>query len=69
MVSKNITSLKHKLYEKSVNLTLRVYENWILPPGVKTSLKDTKLKEFRDRRKLLNPYQRDQIITSSINSE
>jgi hypothetical protein len=42
-------------------MTLRFYERWILPQdtmnGVpRVSLREIKLREFRDRKKLLNPY-------------
>ena len=32
------------------------------------SLKELKLREFRDRKALLNPYKRDQLISSAANS-
>ena len=57
-------TIKQKLYEYSVQQTLKVYENWVLPrtnlDGVKrVSLREVKLREFRDRKKLLNPYQKE----------
>ena len=63
MVSKlSGSAIKDRLYAKSVNVTLNFYEKYVLPKGLKESLKDIKLKEFRERKKLLNPYQRDQLI-------
>ena len=52
--------------------TLIFYERWILPqpwqhPSGKdrVSIKELKLREFRERRKLLNPYQKEQLIASA----
>ena len=58
------TSIKQKLYNTSVNCTLYLYERWILPQtnidgGKRISLREIKLREFRDRKKLLNPYQKE----------
>ena len=38
-------------------------------PDKRTSIKELKLREFRDRKKLLNPYTRDQLMQSSANPE
>ena len=52
-------SFKTKLYDKAVLKTLNVYEKWFLPPNKnRKSLIDIKKDEFRDRKKLLNPYQK-----------
>lgn len=32
-------------------------------------LKELKLREFRDRKKLLNPYQKEQLLATSSNSD
>ena len=48
--------LSERIYDKSVDVTLKFYESWIIPKGQTISLRDLKLKEFNDRRKLLNPY-------------
>lgn len=53
---KSTTTIKDYLYDKAVEKTLKYYERWVLPKGQLTSLRDIKLKEFNDRRKLLNPY-------------
>lgn len=57
-------TIKQRLYEFSVEQTLKVYEKWILPRtnldgGKRISLKEIKLREFRDRKKMLNPYQKE----------
>jgi hypothetical protein len=56
-------SLKSRSYDLAVDYTLRFYERWILPQPWhhstakdRISLRELKLKEFRERRKLLNPY-------------
>ena len=50
----------------AVDYTLKFYERWVLPqpwhlPAAKerVSLKELKLREFRERKKLLNPYQKE----------
>jgi len=57
-------SLRDKVYDKAVAITLRIYESWVIPPQ-KRSLKDVKLQEFRDRKKLLNPYTKDAALQQS----
>jgi len=72
----SVANLRERLYDKSVDLTLRFYERWVLPqswwnnygPEQRVSLKELKLREFRDRKALLNPYKRDQLISSAVNS-
>ena len=60
------------MYDYAVDKTLIIYERWILPqpwhhPSGKdrVSIKELKLREFRERRKLLNPYQKEQLIASA----
>jgi hypothetical protein len=64
MVSKylSLKPLKTKLYDKAVDITLKFYESVVLPPGHNVSLKNLKLKEYRDRKKLLHPYERETLI-------
>jgi hypothetical protein len=65
--TKGQATLTSKLYDKSVDLTLHFYERWVLPqewwhgmgPSKRPSIKELKLREFRDRKKLLNPYTKD----------
>lgn len=54
---KPFAAFKELAYDKSVDMTLKVYERWVLPQDVKlTPLRDIKVKEFMTRRKLLNAY-------------
>ena len=66
----NIVKLYRRVYDRSVFRVLNFYESWILP-DMKTggfnatyrpTLKQIKLKEFRERKKLLNPYSREQMV-------
>ena len=36
-------------------------------PDKSLSIKELKLREFRDRKTLLNPYQKEQLISASQN--
>ena len=61
-----ITRLRARAYDKAVDFTLRFYERYVLPRGEwwaeadkRVSLRELKVREFRDRRKLLNPYQKE----------
>lgn len=56
-------TLKSRLYNLSVDYTLKFYERYVLPQPSKwaaakdrVGLREIKLREFRDRKKLLNPY-------------
>ena len=69
--------MRGALYRRAVNSTLRFYESWILP-DMKTggwvaksrlSLKEAKLAEFRLKKKLLNPYERDLLLDSANQEE
>ncbi len=59
--------LQSRLYDASVAQTLKLYERYVLPQewwhgmneSKRISLRELKVKEFRDRKKLLNPYQKD----------
>ena len=65
-----VVQLYRRYYDKAVLRALYVYEGWILPDmknggftsTSRQSLYQTKLKEFRERKKLLNPYSREQMI-------
>ena len=50
--------------------TIHLYESYILPPHSKrVSLLDIKKQEFRERKKLLNPILREQLLDSSTEEE
>eukprot|EP00347_Sterkiella_histriomuscorum_P008809 403343668 len=67
---KPYATFKEVGYDKAVDLTLKFYEKWVLPQDVKLgSLRDIKNKEFLVRRKLLNAYQKDQLLQSSSDAE
>jgi len=56
-------TLSQRLYAFSVEMTLRFYERWILPQETmngspRISLKEIKLKEFRDRKSYSIPIKR-----------
>ena len=66
-----------KLYKGAINLTLRFYESWILPSSVVRqdfgkgleSLHTIKLKEFRERKALLNPYTQQKMLEEGSTTE
>ena len=68
---------KNRLYDRAVNATLHLYESWILPCPVTygfqstklISLREAKLIEFRERKKLLNPYERPMLLESASQEE
>ncbi len=72
-----MNKLYRKLYDKTVYRTLTLYENWILPDMAnggflntsRMTLKQAKLREFREKKKLLNPYERDMIISAANQEE
>ena len=65
-----MNSLYRKGYNKAIGFTIRYYEKWILPDIEKSgfsgpslpSLRELKLREFRERKKLLNPYEKDILV-------
>jgi hypothetical protein len=67
---KSLSNIRERIYDGSVDLTLRFYERYMLPQGWwhgmgpegRVSIKELKIREFRDRKKLLNPYQKEQLI-------
>lgn len=61
--------IKERAYDKAVSVTLKLYEKWILPPNQKISLKELKLQEYRDRKKLLHPYQKEELLSKSTPDE
>jgi len=53
-----------------VQKTIHLYESYILPPHSKrVSLLDIKKQEFRERKKLLNPILKEQLLDSSTEEE
>ena len=49
-----------KIYQRAVGKTLHFYETYMLPQGIKRkSLLELKRQEFDDRKRLLNPYQKE----------
>ena len=69
--------VKERAYDTAVARTLQLYENWILPcpktggfqAQTRVSLREAKLREFREKKSLLNPYERDALIGSSSQEE
>lgn len=58
--------MKQRAYDKSVNLTLSFYENWVLPPHQnRKSLLSLKKEEFRTRKNLLNPISKSKLLEDS----
>ena len=65
-----------KIYDKSVRLTLRFYEGWILPSGGQhdyfrslKSLQQVKIDEFNEKKKLLNPYSKQKMLEEESQPE
>ena len=64
---------RERAYDAAVAKTLHFYEGWILPcpkmdgfqKQTRISLREAKLREFREKKKLLNPYERDMLLESS----
>ena len=52
----SISDLRERIYDKAVAVTLNFYEKYVLPQDQTQSLRQLKLQEFRDRKKMLNPY-------------
>ena len=73
------TALRYKdlLYDKAVSRTLALYETWVLPCPIShgfqnskiITLREAKLIEFRERKKLLNPYERPLLIDGASQEE
>lgn len=62
--------MKQKLYDKAVDVSLKFYEKYVLPSGgQKLSLRELKLQEFRDRKKLLNPYQKEELLRNAVDAD
>ena len=56
-----VSNLRERTRARAVNLVLRFYEAWIIPPQ-RVSLIELKRREFRDRKLLLNPYKKEEVI-------
>ena len=65
-------------YDRAVLRTLNFYEKWILPDNDmygwpkenrRISLREAKLKEFRIRRALMNPYDKTRLLETSSDEE
>ncbi|CAI2366906.1 unnamed protein product [Moneuplotes crassus] len=56
--------IKRSVKRFCINKVLNVYEKWFIPPQ-SISLRDLKIKEFEDRKKLLHPYTRDNFIAQN----
>ena len=57
--------MRKSLYNKSIYYTIHFYENYILPRDMnknRKSLTQLKQQEFIDRKRLLNPYQKELLI-------
>ena len=74
---KSVQSFRAQLYDRAVARTLAIYENWILPDPAehgfarttRISLREAKLREFREKKKLLHPYEREQLLDSASQEE
>ena len=74
---KNVIKYRERAYDAAVAKTLLFYESWILPcpkmdgfqKQTRISLREAKLREFREKKKLLNPYERDMLLDSSTQDE
>ena len=65
-----------KVYDKAVRLTLSLYEGWILPSSFIRNdlrplkdLRQAKIDEFDERKKLLNPYLKEKMLEEGKESE
>lgn len=62
--------MQSKVYNWAVLRTLNFYETYMLPKDPKRiSLLQIKQKEFQDRKKLLNPYQKNLLVQEAMGTE
>jgi hypothetical protein len=66
--------MRTRLYDRAVLKTLFFYETWVLPDNDtygwpkdqhRLSLREAKLKEFRERKALLNPYDKEKLLEAA----
>ena len=60
--------VKEDIHDFFVGIALRYYENWVLPKQT-ISLRDLKIREFEDRKKLVHPYTKDSFIAENIDND
>ena len=59
---------KSEYYKLAVDKTLGIYEKYVLPENRKRkSLLELKTEEFNDRKRLLNPYQKEMLLLEKSN--
>jgi len=69
-MTSSLQKFKTKLYDKTLSRTLSFYETWVLPKSSsRKSLREVKMEEFRERKKLLNPYERPLLLDSASQEE
>ena len=61
-------AVKQDIHTFFINIALNYYENWVLPKQ-SISLRELKIQEFEDRKKLLHPYSKDNFIADNINND
>ena len=74
---KKIFKYRESLYDSAVARTLYFYENWILPcpkesgfhRQTRISLHEAKMIEFKEKKKLLNPYDKELLLDSANQEE
>lgn len=65
---KNPLVIKNEIHQYFINKILNFYEGWVIPKN-SISLRELKLQEFEDRKKLIHPYTRDAFIADNLDSE
>lgn len=60
--------LKQRVHSYLIDKVLNFYEKWVIPPN-SVSLRQLKLQEFEDRKRLLHPYERDKVISENMDTD
>jgi hypothetical protein len=74
---KSVARLKERAYDAAVGKTLAFYETWVIPcpkqggfeREYRISLHEAKLREFREKKQLLNPYERTLLLDGASQEE
>ena len=74
---RSVLKLKERAYDAAVARTLNFYESWVLPcpkeggflKQKRISLREAKLREFREKKQLLNPYEKISMLESASQEE
>lgn len=73
-----MTRWRQSAYNRAVQKTLDFYEKWVLPDNEtygfpaenrRMSIREAKLKEFRKRKALLNPYEKNKLLENATDEE